>query len=332
MWWTISYTKCIDKNKYYKAKQNNEIGKRFIPMETHSVVRRPFVRLSYLTIHIFYFFSEISKHNFMKLDRKQELVVLFQLCVFDRKTKMASDCLRYFFTSLKSLNRFHETWQEARIQRTLHRFFCFSGRSENQDGPHPLNDWVIFSFTDTTDRTLTKRILYHDCVLGPIGTPWWPYLPLISWDIFNFSSETTEWTWRNLAGSKNSTQTSFVFFGRWETKMTALALICWDNFDFSSGRTEPNLLKPLKANTCTLCPLKVLSFRVDRKTRIDSLAYPSTKMAHCTQEHDMWPFEPIVISASESEAQILLWSRVIHRPFFACRPSLTFDIFDFRWT
>ena len=49
----------------------------------------------------FYICSETAKFNLTKLDRKQDLNVLYQVCVFraDQKNKMAalaSDWLRYF--------------------------------------------------------------------------------------------------------------------------------------------------------------------------------------------------------------------------------------------
>ena len=69
-----------------------------------SVVRpsvvRPSVRPS-LTFHIFNFSSETAERNSTKLDKQQDLNVLYQVCVFraDRKNKMAvlaSDWLRHF--------------------------------------------------------------------------------------------------------------------------------------------------------------------------------------------------------------------------------------------
>ena len=44
-----------------------------------------------LTFHIFDFSSETAEQNSTKLDRKQDLNVLYQVCVFraDRKNKMA---------------------------------------------------------------------------------------------------------------------------------------------------------------------------------------------------------------------------------------------------
>ena len=44
-----------------------------------------------LTIYIFDFFSETAEQNLTKLNRKQELIILYQLCVFraNQKTNMA---------------------------------------------------------------------------------------------------------------------------------------------------------------------------------------------------------------------------------------------------
>ena len=65
-----------------------------------SVVRPSSVRPS-LTFHIFDFSFETTEQNSTKLNRKQELNVLYQVFVFrvDRKNKtavLASDWLRYF--------------------------------------------------------------------------------------------------------------------------------------------------------------------------------------------------------------------------------------------
>ena len=66
-----------------------------------SVIRPSSVRPSSLTFHIFCFSSETANGNSTKLKRKQDLIVLYQVCVFwaDRKNKMAalaSDWLRHF--------------------------------------------------------------------------------------------------------------------------------------------------------------------------------------------------------------------------------------------
>ena len=129
---------------------------------------------------IFDFSSETIKQNSTKLDRKQDLNVLYQVCVFraDQKIKMAalaSDWLRHF--RLLLWNRwmeFNETWQEARSQCPLPSL-CFSGRSEKQHGRPGL--WMAKTFSTS------------------------PLKPLI-------------WIERNLIGSKISmSSTKFVFFG-----------------------------------------------------------------------------------------------------------------------
>ena len=91
------------------------------------------------------FSSETAERNSTKLDRKQDLNALHQVCVFrtDRKNKMAapaSDWLRHF--RLLCRNRwteFNESWQEARSQCPLPSL-CFSGGSEKQDG-RLASDW-----------------------------------------------------------------------------------------------------------------------------------------------------------------------------------------------
>ena len=153
--------------------------------------------------------SETAEWNSTKLDRKQDLNVLNQVCVFraDRKNKMAalaSDWLRHF--RLLLWNRwmeFNETWQEAWFQRPLPSL-CFLGQSEKQDGRPGL--WLAETFSTSPlkllngiQRNLTGSKISTSSIkfvlFGPMGKTRWPPWPLIGLDIFNFSSETAE---RNL--------------------------------------------------------------------------------------------------------------------------------------
>ena len=129
---------------------------------------------------IFDFSSETAEQNSTKLDRKQDLNVLYQVCVFraDRKNKMAalaSDWLRHFWLLLwNHWSEINETWQEARSQLPLPSL-CFSGRSEKQDGRPGF--WLAETFSTS------------------------PLKPL-------------NWNQRNLTGSKISNSSSkFVFLG-----------------------------------------------------------------------------------------------------------------------
>ena len=150
------------------------------------------VRPSSLTFHIFYFFSETAKRNSTKLDRKQDLKVLYKVCDFrtDWKNKMAalaSDCLSHF--RLLLWNRwmeFDETWQEARSQCPLHSL-CFSSPSEKQDGH--LGLWLAETFSTSAlkqlngiQRNLTRRKISTSSTkfvfFRPIGKTKWPSWPI----------------------------------------------------------------------------------------------------------------------------------------------------------
>ena len=71
------------------------------------------------------FFSETAEWNSTKLDRKEDLNVLYQVCAIwaDQKNKMAalaSDWLRHFRLLLwNRWTEFNETWQDARSQLLL---------------------------------------------------------------------------------------------------------------------------------------------------------------------------------------------------------------------
>ena len=190
------------------------------------------VRPSGVNFHILDFSSETAEWNSTKLDRKQDLNALYQVCVFraDRKNKMAalaSDWLRHFQLLLwNRWTEFNETWQEARSQRPLPSL-CFSGRSEKQDGRPGL--WLAETFSTSPLKPLngiqgnltgskistpsTKFVFF-----GPIRKTRWPPWPLIGWDIFDFSSETAERnfnkTWQE--ARSQCPLPSFCFSGRSE--------------------------------------------------------------------------------------------------------------------
>ena len=175
------------------------------PSSVRPSVRRPSVRPS-VNFHILDFSSETAEQNSTKLDRKQDLNALYQVCVFraDRKNKMAalaSDWLRHFRLLLwNRWTEFNKTLQEARYQCPLPSL-CFSGRSEKQNGRPSL--WLAETFSTSPLKPLngihrnltgskistpsTKFVFFR-----PIGKTRWPPWPLIGWDIFDFSSETDE--------------------------------------------------------------------------------------------------------------------------------------------
>ena len=212
---------------------------------------------------IFDFSSETAEQNSTKLDRKQDLNVLYQVCVFraDRKNKMAalaSDWLRHFRLLLcHRWTEFNETWQEARSQRPLPSL-CFSGRSEKQDGRPGL--WLAETF-------------------------------------FDFSSETAELKSTKLNRKKdlNVLYQVYVFQVDRKNKMAALAsdwlrhfrLLLWNRWtEFNETWQEAR----------SQCPLPSLCFSgrsVNKNVRLGRFL---KEVAHCTQVHDMWPFGPLVVN------------------------------------
>ena len=128
------------------------------------------------------------------------------ICVFraDRKNKMtalSSDWPRHFRLLLwNRWTEFNETWQESRSQRLLPSS-CFLGWSEKQDDRPSL--WLAETFFTSSLKPLNRirrkltgskisTYLTKSVFFGPIGKKRWPPWPMIGWDIFDFSSETTE--------------------------------------------------------------------------------------------------------------------------------------------
>ena len=175
-----------------------------------------------------------------KLDRKQDLNILYRVIVFwaDRKNKMAalaSGWLRHFRLLLwNSWTEFNKTWQEARSQHPL-LSLCFSGRSEKQDGHSGL--WLDESFSTSPlkplnriQRNLTGSKISTSSTkfvfFGPIGKTRWPPWSLIGWDIFNFSSETAEQNSTKLDRKQDVNvlyQVCVFFWADRKNKMAALA-------------------------------------------------------------------------------------------------------------
>ena len=155
---------------------------------------------------IFDFSSETTERNSKKLDRKQDLNALYQVCVFraDRKNKMAalaSDWLKHFSTfPLKLLSGIQWNFTGSKISTPSTKFVFFGPIGKTKWLPWPLIGWDILDFSsEITEQNLPKldrkqdlNALCQVSVFRSIGKTKWPPWPLIGWDIFDFSSETTE--------------------------------------------------------------------------------------------------------------------------------------------
>ena len=218
--------------------------------------------------------SETDERNSTKLDRKQDLYALYQVCVFqaDQKNKMAalaSDWLRHFRLLLwNGWTEFNETWQEARSPRPLPSL-CYSSRSEKQDSRPGL--WLAETFSTSPLKPLNRmqRNLTGSKIstpstkfvfFGPIGKTRWPPWPLIGWDIFDFSSETAEQNSTKLDRKQdlNALYQVCVFRSDRKNKMAALAsdwlrhfwLFLWDRWTECNETWQEARSKRLLPSLC----------------------------------------------------------------------------------
>ena len=135
----------------------------------------------------------------------------------------ASDWLRHLRLPLwNRWTKFHDTWQEARSQRSLPSL-CFCADQKNMVSTRPLIRWDIFDFSKTAEWNSTKldgkqdvHVLYQVCVFRTDRKSKWP--PGV-WLADTFSTSpliTLNGIQRNVTKSKISTSStkSVVFLGR----------------------------------------------------------------------------------------------------------------------
>ena len=142
---------------------------------------------------IFDFFSETVERNSMKLDRKQDLNVLYQVCVF---------------------------WADCRLEQQDGRPGLWLAETFFTSPQKPLNR-IQWNFTGSKiSMSSTKFVFFRR-----IGKTRWPPWPLIGWDIFDFSSETAEQNSTKLDRKQdlNVLYQVCVFRADQKTKMAALA-------------------------------------------------------------------------------------------------------------
>ena len=294
---------------------------------------------------IFDFSYESAERNSTKLDRKQDLNVLYQVCVFraDRKNKMAalaSDWLRHFRLLLwNRWTEFNETWREARSQRPLPSL-CFSGWSEKQDGRpglwlaetlstspmKPLNG-IQRNLTGSKISTSSTKFVFF----GPIGKTRWPPWPLIGWDIFDFSYETTELNSTKLDSKQdlNVLYQVCVFPVDRKNKMAALGsdwlrhfrLLIWNRWtEFNETRQEARSERPL--------PSLYFSGRSEKQD-----GRPGLWLAETFSTSPMKPLNGIQWNLTGSKISTSSTKFVFFGPIGKTRwphwPLIGWDIFDF---
>ena len=127
---------------------------------------------------IFDFFSETTEQNLTKLDIKQDINVLYKVCVFraDWKTRWPPWPLgEAFLTSpLKPLNGIQLNMTGSKISTSSIKFVLLGRLEKTRWLPWPLIGWGIFDFfSEATEWNSTKldrkqdvtyNVLYQVCV------------------------------------------------------------------------------------------------------------------------------------------------------------------------
>ena len=295
---------------------------------------------------IFDFSYETAERNSTKLDRKQDLNVLYQVCVFraDRKNKMAalaSDWLRHFRLLLwNRWTEFNETWQEARSQRPLPSL-CFSGPiGKTRWPPWPLIGWDIFDFSsETAERNSTKldrkqdlNVLYQVCVfradrknkIAALASDWLRHFRLLLWNRWTEFNE----TWQEARSQRPLP--SLCFSGRLEKQDGCPGLWLAETFSTSPMKPLNGIQRNLTGSKISTSSTKFVFFRADRKNKMAALA--SDWLRHFrlllwnrwTEFNETW---------QEARSQRPLPSLCFFGPIGKIRwppwPLIGWDIFDF---
>ena len=139
----------------------------------------------------FYFSSETAEQNSMKLDRKQDLSVLYQVCVFEgnRKTKMvlpASNWPRHFYFSSETAEQNSRILDREQDLNILYKV-CIFGAVPKTKMANPASDWLrhfLYFSSETAEKNSRKldRMpdlnVLHKVFFRPIGKPRWPSWPI----------------------------------------------------------------------------------------------------------------------------------------------------------
>ena len=251
-YWTVSA-------RTVKFGTHTTYDKRTNPIDTSALLWSCAVRPSSLTFHIFDFSSETAEWNSTKLDRKQDLNVLYKVCVFraDRKKRWPPWPLivrDIFDFSSKTAEQNSTKLDRKQDLNVLYQVCVFRADRKNKMAAL-ASDWLRHfrlllwnrwtEFNETWQEARSQRPLPSLCFLGRSekqdGRPGLWFAETFS----TFSLKPLNRIQRNLTVSKISTSsTKFVFSGPiGKTRWPPWPLIDWDIFNFSSETAKRNLMK-----------------------------------------------------------------------------------------
>ena len=163
---------------------------------------------------IFDFSFETAEQNSTKLDRKQDLNVLYQVCDFraDRKNKMAalvSDWLRHFLLLLwKPLNRIQRNLTGSKILTSSTQVCVFRADRKNKMASlvsdwlrhFRLLLWIRWADSMKPDRKQDLNVIYQVCVfradlknkMATLASDWLRHFRLLLWNHWTEFNETRQ--------------------------------------------------------------------------------------------------------------------------------------------
>ena len=236
--------------KPLKGIQRNLIGIKISTSSTKFVFFGPIGKtrwppLPLIGWDIFDLSSKTAERNSTKLDRKQDLDIVYQVCVFwaDRKKQ---DVHPGFWLA--------ETFSTSPLK--------------------PLNG-IQRNLTGNKISTSSTKFVFF----GLIGKTRWPPWPLIGCDIFDFSSETAEQNSRKLDRKQdlNVLYQVCVFRADRKNKMAALASDWLRHFLLLSEMAERNSMKLDRKQDVNIL-YQVWIFWTDRKNKMAALAISSKRL------------------------------------------------------
>ena len=207
---------------------------------------------------IFNFSSETAERNSMKLDMKQDLNVLYQVCVFPGKTR----------------------WLPCPVIGW--DIFDFSSETAERN-------------STKRDRKQDLNVVYQVCIfranrknkMAALASDWLRHFQLLLWNRWTEFNE----TWHEARSQRPLP--NLCFSGRSEKQYGCPGLWLAESFSTSPLKPLNGIKRNLTVSKISMSFTKlVFSGRSENKN--GRPGWFLKKVAHCTQVHDMWPFGPLV--------------------------------------
>ena len=228
------------------------------------------------------------------------------LCFSGRLEKQdGNPCLwfaeTFLHSPLKTLNGIRRNLTGGKIVTSSTKCVFFGLIGNTRWPSWPLIGRYILEFSsETAERNSTKldrkqdlNGIYHVCVFrADRKKTRWPPRSLIGWDFFDFVSETAERNSTKLDRKQdhNVLYQVCVFSADRKTRWPPWPLIGWDIFDFFSETAEQNSTTLDRKKKISTSSSKFEFFRPMSKQKCRP-GQSVKKVAHCTQVHDMRPFD-----------------------------------------